>query len=1055
MESVPRHSAWVNIRRKTKHMSQIRSLKVLLAILALVICTGTLQATATLVANPTSLTLNCDTLAGPTAVSVGITLAASGSAISVTPSGSAGLSSASSGPVVIPAAATVNSTTVATNFSFTIAPGCKGTVPAGTLSITFTPATGTALVVPVTVNITTSNGSALVPSPSSVTFTCNKTTTTASAAQTVSVTSAATNGTPFTIGTSPALPGWLTVSAGGLASSTPVVLTLTVTAGGGGGCAALASGTTTFNVQLLNAPAPAKTIQVNVVVGATSPLTASVTPVSITFVAGTTSSGYSADAQTTAISSSPTGLFFQVDLTTVPSWLAVSPTTGTATTAVTLSFQPAAGVAALNVGNYTANVHLKVSSYLDYVLPVSIQVNNAAPTLSILQSTTQSINWVIGSTLPTLTITPISSDAPIAFSVSTGGTLAPVTSVTQGLAYNFGSPFTVSFSPTVFASFAPGNSPTGTVTITPTGGGSAVVVSITVHVQPQSALINSIAPSVLPTASTGSFTVAITGSGFVTGSSQTVVGVVTSSPGIIVQDSNIAAVVQDSTSIVLTITVPAGNDIYLPFSGNGGSVVLGVCNPESGGTVCSTPTGTATLTIGINPIISAVTSASSYVEATAPALPTIAPYDILSIFGTNFCVSGGTGCVSPNPAVMYGATNATTYAYPTTLSPDPAGATQRNLTVTFYPHGSTTAIAAAPLLFASNGQINLIAPSALASHEASEVDIVVSFGYGTSTNLLKSQIYSVNVANTDPGIFTLNGDGEGDAAALASSYAVITQTAPAIARATAANSDTILLYVTGLGVPDSTYTGTAGSGGSGLSSTCMTAAAYWADVQAATSASPAVTSDDGLVIEPSFIPSGEMEPCFLVSGSNIPTVTIGGQAATAEWAGWVENSVAGLYQINVQLPSATAEGGFTYAPASPADTTMGATPVLLPVVVTTPANSKTSQSAGVNLWVVQGLLATVTGAGSAVGPPTSPVYTLSGAHGTALSSLAVVGTEGTGPYTYQVASNSNLPSDLTLNSDGTITGTPGSDMEGTTTVVFTVTDANGLTGNVSIIFNIT
>jgi len=1052
-------------------MSQMRFLKVLLAILALVICTGSLQATATLVANPTSLTLNCDTFSGPTAAPVGITLAAAGSALNVTVTASAGLSSASGGPVVLPSPAqlAVNSTTVATSFSFIIAPGCKGTVPGGTLQLTFTPTTGTALVVPVTLSIVTSHGSALVPSPSSLSFTCNKSNSTISPSgpQTINVTSQAMNGTPFTVtNASPnTFPAWLTLTsgaAGGTATGTAVAFVVTGVPGSSG-CNALPSGTTTFNIHLANAPAADKLVTVTILVGSTSPLSSSVNPVAMTYVSGTPSSGYAADGKSANISSSSPA-FFQVDLTTVPSWLSVSPTTGTTTSPVALTFQPAPGVAGLNLGNYTANVHFKVSNYLDFVLPVSIQVNNSAPTLSFLQGTSQTINWIIGTNLPTVTLTAVSSDAPIAFGVTTAGAIGPSASITNGLAYNFGTPFTVTFSASDFAAFAPGNSETGTVTLSQTGTANTVVFTITVKVQPQTALINSISPSILPTAASGSFTVTLNGSGFVTGSSATVVGIVpTGSSSILVVDNNVSAAVQNTTSIVVTIAVPSTTDPYLPFSGNGGSVTIGVCNPLSGSTICSSPTGTQTLTIGINPIISAVTSAASYIEVTAPSLPTIAPYDILSIFGTNFCVSGGTGCTSPNPLLIYGTPNTTTYGYPASLSPDPSGATQRNLVVTFYPHGNTTnAIATAPLLFASNGQINLLAPSALATHEGAVVDIIVSFGYGSGSTMLKSQPTSVNVAATDPGVFTLTGDGQGDAAALASvSYALISSSAPAIIRSNGPDSDTIQLYVTGLGVPDSTYTGALNSGGSGASATCMTAAAYWTDVQSATSASPAVTSDDGLVIQSSFIPNGYLEPCFLVAGTNIPTVTIGGQAAPVSWASWVAGAVAGLYQINVQLPSATptlplSNPAFTYASDNTTGHTVGTTfAAKLPIVVTAPnTGSTTSQAAGVNLWVLQGLLGTATGTGvtGPAGLPSNPVYTFTGVHGTALSGVAVVGTEGSASYTYAVDSNSTLPGDLTLNSDGTITGTPGSDMEGTTSVTFDITDANSLTGKVTINF---
>jgi hypothetical protein len=131
---------------------------------------------------------------------------------------------------------------------------------------------------------------------------------------------------------------------------------------------------------------------------------------------------------------------------------------------------------------------------------------------------------------------------------------------------------------------------------------------------------------------------------------------------------------------------------------------------------------------------------------------------------------------------------------------------------------------------------------------------------------------------------------------------------------------------------------------------------------------------------------------------------------------------------------------------------MGAVAVHLPVVVTT-AGPKSSQ-AGADLWVVQGLLATATGAGSPTGPPSAPSYAMAGTSGTALGSLAIVGTEGNGTYTYAVASSSTLPTDLTLAVDGSISGTPSDAMLGITSVEFTVTDGNGLVGNVTIVFTI-
>ncbi len=211
---------------------------------------------------------------------------------------------------------------------------------------------------------------------------------------------------------------------------------------------------------------------------------------------------------------------------------------------------------------------------------------------------------------------------------------------------------------------------------------------------------------------------------------------------------------------------------------------------------------------------------------------TVAPYDILSIFGTNFCVTNGTGCTGGN-SVLYGQIDPVTLRYLNVLSPDAPGATQRNITVTFQTHTTTpTAIANGPLLFAANNQINVAVPDAVKAYIGSTVDIVVSFGYGSiPSTMLKSAPYSVTVGATDPGVFTVGGDGQGDAAALSPTFALITNGAPAGAR-TGTDSDIVALYVAGLGRPDSDGTGT------GYSATCMPTDGYWAAINAATSGFP-------------------------------------------------------------------------------------------------------------------------------------------------------------------------------------------------------------------------
>ncbi len=83
------------------------------------------------------------------------------------------------------------------------------------------------------------------------------------------------------------------------------------------------------------------------------------------------------------------------------------------------------------------------------------------------------------------------------------------------------------------------------------------------------------------------------------------------------------------------------------------------------------------------------------------------PIDILSIFGTNFCPL----CTGTN-SVLVAAPDAVFFRFPTFLSPD--GGTHK-ITVTFSKPGSATTLLPGYLLFATDNQINVLVPGALAT----------------------------------------------------------------------------------------------------------------------------------------------------------------------------------------------------------------------------------------------------------------------------------------------------------------------------------------------------
>jgi uncharacterized protein (TIGR03437 family) len=484
--------------------------------------------------------------------------------------------------------------------------------------------------------------------------------------------------------------------------------------------------------------------------------------------------------------------------------------------------------------------------------------------------------------------------------------------------------------------------------------------------------------------------------------------------------------------MIVTITVPSTADANLPFSpaGTGGSVTLGICNPIGG--TCTIPTGTVTFTIGNNPIIQAVFSASAFVQVVPPALQTVAPFDMASIFGTNFCSSGGTGCSSTQ--VLYGTPSTTLLQYPTSLSPDPAGPTQRSLTVGFYQHGTTTLIANATLLFATNNQINVVVPSAVAGNAS--VDMIVNFGYGTGATMKSSAPVTVNVANTNPGIFTVDQDGQGSGAILDAKWNLVSSSNPGAMRSTGSDSDVVAVYMTGLGIPDSTADNST-SGGGAWSADCASTSSFLSSLNSAAQAS--LTTLDGVVIQSALLNTGRFVPCIKSSSANVPTVTIGGVSATVLYAGWVADTIAGLYQVNVKLPGTNPGSNFTTSTGATISTITA--PVQLPLVIT--ANGVSSQP-GVTVWVAPRLLVTAPSA-------------LSGTVGItwATSGNSVVASEGTAPYHYALTSGL-LPAGLSLNpTSGAITGTPAANTGGTYTVTVSATDSANVPVTGSATFTIT
>jgi len=603
---------------------------------------------------------------------------------------------------------------------------------------------------------------------------------------------------------------------------------------------------------------------------------------------------------------------FDVDPSTVPFWLTLGAMGGT-TPNVAVTFQANGAAAALGVGGYTANVHFKVSGFADLVVPVSMGVNNGANVLSVAEGDTQAITWIYGSAAPTQTLTIVSSAQPAPFTVTTQNTTTSSTenipsnwitaSVSQGIAYSFGTPVTVSFLSDVLKNAAVGASLTGTVTIT-YGAGTTIVVTFTITVGEPYAVVSSIFPAQAAPTTTTPLSVAVTGSGFdssATTCSPAVCGsktVVTiqyagSAGGVAVPltgSGGIGGAVQVINPTTMLLTIPAmDNQTSAANVLAAGTVTLNITNALTGETV-----QIETLTITANPIITSIVDAASLVQAQPPAALKLAPYELISIFGSNF----DSGAAVAATVDSFG-------RYPNTLTV-PAS-TGNPLTVSFYKQGtigSGTLIGQAYLIYVNSTQINALVPSGVTASGITNLQIVVEYG-----GLSNAVAYPAVPAATNPGVFATGADGQGQGAILNSDSSVNSSTNAA------ALGSTVMIYVSGLGAPNSTANDSSVTTALKFPSSCITTGSYFAAVNALTTPPGTPwTSDDGAVILTSNLGTNKYPPCFTAS----PTVTIGGATATVTYAGWVADSVAGLYQINATVPTK----GLTAGPV-PVLVTMG------------------------------------------------------------------------------------------------------------------------------------
>jgi uncharacterized protein (TIGR03437 family) len=278
-----------------------------------------------------------------------------------------------------------------------------------------------------------------------------------------------------------------------------------------------------------------------------------------------------------------------------------------------------------------------------------------------------------------------------------------------------------------------------------------------------------------------------------------------------------------------------------------GTLNILVENPQPGGDSATSPVSVAS-----TPTIMGIVDAASY------AAGSVSPGQLVTIFGSNI------GPATPTPMSI------TAGYVDTSLA---------GVSVTI--DGQN-----APLVYVSASQLSAQVPYEATTGNNKAVSVTNGANPAATT--------TVTIAATSPGIFTADGSGSGQAAALnysasTSQYSLNSSSNPAKI------GDTVLLYLTGEG----DYNATPLSGVAGASNT-------------------------GYIIPSSLSPLPQVSP--------LPTVTIGGADATVSYAGPMVGSMLGLLQMNVVVPVAS---------------TTGAT---VPVVVTIGGN--TTQS-GVTLAIHQ------------------------------------------------------------------------------------------------------
>jgi uncharacterized protein (TIGR03437 family) len=581
------------------------------------------------------------------------------------------------------------------------------------------------------------------------------------------------------------VPSWLQVSTGGPTATTPIALAVTLLP--------QTLGTGTYVAQVILLPSsggPPVTVPVVLSVVNATAIIPSAASLSFTAAAGGPQ-----QSQTVQISAASTTAYTAAASTTSGgTWLTVAPASGTATpgkSPLTIT----ADATILAAGTYQGEVTLTTSGGVITVIPVTITVNAGSGGGPVtISPSTLTFAYTQNGVLPvaqSLQITGSETFTAGATTTSGGSWLAVMPVSGSGNAT-----LSVSVSP---VSLTPGTY-NGAITVTPSGEASQTVpITLTVSI----AGVLTATPTPLAFAY---------GAGNPAPAPQTV-SITSSGPAIqftaTSSDSAWLSVTPASATTPATLSVSVNPTNLGPGTYTGSIALSG----SAGVAPLSIP---VTLTVTApQPVINRVVNAASFLGGG------ISPGEIVTVFGSALGPASGVGAQIKNGFIQ------------TSLA---------NVQVTFNGY-------AAPILYASSGQVNAIVPYELAS--ASNASVVAIFGSAQSTPA------SVQVVSSAPGIFSADASGTGPGAILDVSYHLVSSTNPASV------GDTIQVFATGQG-----QTNPAGV--------------------------------DGL-IEPSVLPLPV--PLLTAAGA-----LVGGIPANITYIGAAPGLVAGALQVNIVIPPGVPSG---------------------------------------------------------------------------------------------------------------------------------------------------